>query len=99
MNRSHTWAILLLVLFLGAKAMEFHPLGHSEDGDTDRCELCDFALLVKATPFAAPEVTVLKTPEEPSLVSQVSSTFAQVLISKELEAGQFYRPPPPTPLV
>jgi hypothetical protein len=99
MKRSHLWAILLLMLFLGAKAMEFHPMGHTEDGASDRCELCDFALLVKTTPFAPSEQTKLESPVELSPVTAVSIPSTQILISQELEAGQFYRPPPSPPAV
>ena len=97
MKSSHLWAALLLMVFLGAKSLEFHPLGHADDETSDRCELCDYALLVHATPFTASEIAVVETLFMPSPDSVVENTFTYALISQELVAGQFYRPPPTIP--
>jgi len=96
MKRSHLWATLFLVLFLGAKSLEFHSLGHADDESSDLCELCDYALLLQVTPFTAPEVAIVEDPVfiPADLVSE--NNFAFPLISRELGAGQFYRPPPPS---
>ncbi len=97
MKRSHLWAVLFLTLFLGVKSLEYHPLGHADDEASDRCELCDYALLVHATPFTAPEIAVVEGLLMPSPDSVAENTFTYPLITRELVAGQFYRPPPTVP--
>ena len=99
MKRSHLWAIFFLVLFLGAKSLEFHPLGHADEDSSDRCELCDYALLLQDTPFTAPQVTFLEG-HIAIIAGPVSeSNETLLIISRELPAGQFYRPPPPSAFI
>lgn len=43
-------AILLLGVFLGIKALDYHPLTHSQD-EPVKCELCTLSLLHESTSF------------------------------------------------
>ncbi len=43
-------AILLLGVFLGIKALDYHPLTHSQD-EPVKCELCTLSLLHENTSF------------------------------------------------
>ncbi|MEJ2163612.1 MAG: hypothetical protein P8X60_09980 [Robiginitalea sp.] len=99
MKLSRLWAILFLVLFLGAKTLEYHPLGHDEDGSSDRCELCTFALIAKTTPFSVPEITGVAGPQQLPVETEFSLSALPILISQEIHAGQFYRPPPAAPAI
>lgn len=94
MKRAHLRAVFFLTLFLCAKGLEYHPLGHVDEGTSDRCELCDFAVLLHDTPFDTPELPVFEGPFLPASDSIAQSTCTFPIISQELGAGQFYRPPP-----
>ena len=98
MKRAHLWAVFFLALFLGAKCLEYHPLDHVDDETSDRCELCDFAALLDGTPFQAPETMVIESPDARISEPVAENTFTFRVISGELGAGQFYRPPPPARL-
>ena len=99
MKRTLLWPVFFLVLFIGAKALEYHPLSHSDDGPTDRCELCDYALLMESTPFSAPEPTIVEVPFIFPIEAEITLSFSYTLVSQEIEAGQFYRPPPAVPAI
>lgn len=86
-------SFFLLLIFLGSKSMEYHAASHLDE-DSVECELCDFALLLHATPFepaleTAPEILpVFAGPGQPQV------TFSKAFISKELYFRYFSRPPP-----
>lgn len=89
-------AFLLLLVFLGAKSVEYHPLTHSDEGNIT-CEWCDLALVFHATPFQPATTTavefVILSPFEEELQQSYASVFNQLLHQQSL----FSRPPPHKP--
>lgn len=85
--------LLLLLVFLGSKTLESHPLTHS-DGDSASCEWCDFALLIQATPFE-PAQDAVSVPEIPLLAEkEVRGGFIPFLVPTDPGSWYSCRPPP-----
>ncbi len=87
-------ALLLLGIFLGIKALDYHPLTHAQDDDRVKCELCTFSLLNESTSFD--QVTI--STSIPVLWSGPRGDISQALVSipekDRVNPTLFGRPPP-----
>ncbi|MBT8312394.1 MAG: hypothetical protein HKP23_06135 [Flavobacteriaceae bacterium] len=63
-----TFSLLLLSLFLLGKGISYHPLSHTDEGDTEKCELCLFSVLSESVLYDTPTQEV-----EPSTVLNIPS--------------------------
>lgn len=89
------WAfVLLLLAFLGGKALEYHPATHGDGDAAGNCELCEFVLLAMETPFTTAEEGFAVAFEP--VHSECQRPWAHVprLSEQEVFTGRFCRPPP-----
>jgi hypothetical protein len=94
MRRWHWFAsLLLLLIFLGSKTIEYHSVSHM-DGDSTECEWCDFALLLHTTPFEPAPETAPAFPHAITDVRQPENLYVRVFTTKYLYYRNFSRPPP-----
>ncbi|MEZ2415364.1 hypothetical protein ACA086_10395 [Muriicola sp. E247] len=63
-----TFSLLLLGLFLLGKGISYHPLSHSDEADTEKCELCLFSVLSESFLYDTPAQAV-----KPAIVFNVPS--------------------------
>ncbi len=94
LRQFHTFApLLLLLVFLGSKSLEYHPLSHSDE-DRASCEWCDFALVLQATPFE-PAPDPVSLPEMPLFAEkEIAGGFIISLIPANPGSWYSCRPPP-----
>ncbi len=87
-------ALLLLGVFLGIKALDYHPLTHAQDDDRVKCELCTLSLLNESTSYDQ----VSNSIDLPVLwiSPQTETSLAQFFAPKEdrVYPTLFGRPPP-----
>ncbi|NER09328.1 hypothetical protein SAMN06265375_1011176 [Muriicola jejuensis] len=86
-------AILLLGVFLGIKALDYHPLTHSQD-EPVKCELCTLSLLHESTSFDR-VVSVTYTPVFWDKRMESMGPVAIILFEDDpVFPSLFGRPPP-----
>lgn len=75
-----TFSLLLLGLFMLGKGISYHPLSHSDEGDTEKCQLCLFSVLS--------ESVLYNTPAQKVIPAIVLSVFSQELL---VEGDEFFK--------
>ena len=94
MRPMHWFAsLLLLLVFLGSKALEYHSVAH-RDEDRVACEYCDFALLLQTTPFEPAPESAPEIPGPLCETGQAEFNYSFAYASSEPGFRNFCRPPP-----
>lgn len=92
------FSFFLLLLFLGSKGLEYHPMSHSDENSPNGCELCEFAIIGLETPYTPAEVPSLSASNLAEIEVRLPEARLKVFTGRLLPIGQFCRPPPSTPL-
>ena len=87
-------SIFLLLLFLGGKGLEYHPLTHSDENAPNECELCDFAILDLETPYTPGEEPTFDPCSHSAIEVTRPESSLPVFTSGQMTMGYFCRPPP-----
>ena len=86
--------LLFLGIILGIKAMDYHPLTHTDDSDSVKCELCLFSQLNEAISYDG----VTSFSVSPFLWGEPyrqAPDFLKAITTEEFSyATLFSRPPP-----
>jgi hypothetical protein len=87
-------AILFLGILLGIKALDYHPLAHSQDADEVNCELCTFSLLNEAISYdrVTSSPSIAPVPETP--VRELCPEPIAIYLDARSHSALFGRPPP-----